>query len=242
MASGSITSWQKGGEKVEVVTDFLFLGSKITADSDCSYEIRRRLFLGRKAMTNIDSVLKCRHYSANKGLYSQGHGLPSGHVWLWELDHKDGRTPENWCLRTVVLETTPESPLDSKEIKSVYLKGDQPEYSLEGLMLKHQYFGYLVQTDNSLEKSMILGKIKGRRRRGHQWMSWLDSITDTMDMNVGKLWEMGRDREAWCAAVHGVTKIRHDWATEQQYFLMKKFRLCILAMNNTDVMFSLGDL
>jgi len=73
-------------------------------------------------------------------------------------------------------------------------------------------------------------------------MSWLDSITDTMDMNVGKLWEMGRDREAWCAAVHGVTKIRHDWATEQQYFLMKKFRLCILAMNNTDVMFSLGDL
>ena len=242
MAFSPITAWQIEGEKVEVVTNFLFLGSKITADSDCSYEIRRRLFLGRKAMTNIDSVLKCRHYSANKGLYSQGHGLPSGHVWLRELDHKDGRTPENWCLRTVVLETTPESPLDSKEIKSVYLKGDQPEYSLEGLMLKHQYFGYLVQTDNSLEKSMILGKIKGRRRRGHQWMSWLDSITDTMDMNVGKLWEMGRDREAWCAAVHGVTKIRHDWATEQQYFLMKKFRLCILAMNNTDVMFSLGDL
>ena len=95
MAFSPITAWQIEGEKVEVVSNFLFLGSKITADSDCSYEIRRRLFLGRKAMTNIDSVLKCRHYSANKGLYSQGHGLPSGHVWLRELDHKDGRTPEN---------------------------------------------------------------------------------------------------------------------------------------------------
>ena len=127
MASSPIISLQIEGENVEAVTDFLFLGSKITADSDCSHEIRRWLLLGRKAMTNLDSVLKSqRHYSADKGPYSQGYGLPSGHVWLWRLDPKEGRTPKNWCLRTVVLEKTLESPLDSKEIKPVNLKGDQP--------------------------------------------------------------------------------------------------------------------
>ena len=138
MASGPSTA-----EKVEVVTDFLFLGSKITADGDCSHEIRRWLFLGRKAMTNLDSVLKSkdikthththththtqkqRHYSANRDPYGQGYGLPSGHVWLWKLDCKEGRIPKNWCLWTVVLENTPEIPLDSKDIKPVNLKGDQ---------------------------------------------------------------------------------------------------------------------
>ena len=95
MASGPITAWQIEGEKVEVVTDFLFLGSKITADHDYSHEIRRQLLLGRKAMTNLECVEKQRHYSADKGLYSQGYGLPSGHVWLWELDCKEGRTPKN---------------------------------------------------------------------------------------------------------------------------------------------------
>ena len=156
-------------------------------------------------MTNIDSVLKCRHCSANKGRYSQGHGLPSGHVWLWQLDHKDGRTPKNWCLRTVALEKTPESPLDSKEIKSVYLM----EINLSIHWKDWCWSASILViwcTDNSLKKPMILGKIKGRRRRGCQWMSWLDSITDTMEMNLGKLWEMGRDREAWRAAVHRVTK------------------------------------
>ena len=120
-----ISAQQIEGEKVEVVTDFLLLGSKITADGDCNHKLRRCLLLGRKAMTNLDSVEKQRHYSANKGLYSQCYDLPSGHVWLWELDRKEGRTPKNWCLQTVVLEKTPESPLDSKEIKPVNLKGDQ---------------------------------------------------------------------------------------------------------------------
>ena len=125
MASSPITSWQIKGEKVEVVTDFLFLGSEITADDDYS-EIRRLLLLGRKAVTNLDKcVEKQRHYSANKGPYSQGYGLPSGHIRLWELDHKEGRAPKNWCLRTV-LERTPESPLASKELKQVNLKGNQP--------------------------------------------------------------------------------------------------------------------
>ena len=124
MASSPITSCQMEEEKVNVVTDFFFLGSKITADSDCSHEIRRQMLLGTKATTNLDSVLKSREIT-DQGLYSQGYGLPSGRVQLWELDHKKGRMPKNWWLLTVVLEKIPESPLDSKEIKPVNLKGDQ---------------------------------------------------------------------------------------------------------------------
>ena len=126
MASSPITSWQIEGEKVEVVTDFLFLGSKITADGGCSHEIRRWLLLGRKAMTNLDSVLKSRDITSNKHPYSQGYGLFSSHVQMWELDHKEGRMPKNWCFRTVVQEKTIESPLDCEEIKPVNPKGNQP--------------------------------------------------------------------------------------------------------------------
>ena len=105
MASSPITSWQTEGEKVEVVTDFLFLGSKFTTDGDCGHNIRRPLPLGRKTVTNLCAE-KQRHYSADKGSYSQGYRLPSSHVRLWELDHKEGRMPKDWCLRTVVLEKT----------------------------------------------------------------------------------------------------------------------------------------
>ena len=127
MASSPITSWQIEGEMVEAVTDFLLLDSKITVDDDCSHEIRRQLLLGRKAMTNRDSVLKSRDITLPTKVFSQGSGLPSGHVQLWELDCKKSRMPKNWCLQTsiVVLKKTPESPLDSKEIEPVNLKGDQ---------------------------------------------------------------------------------------------------------------------
>ena len=118
MASSPITSWQTERGKVEAVTDCLFLGSKITADGDSSHEIRRQLLLGRKAITNLDSVKKQRHYFANKGPYSQGYGLSSSHVRMWELDNK-GKAQKNWCFWTVVLEKTLESPLESKEIKPV---------------------------------------------------------------------------------------------------------------------------
>ena len=124
MASGPITAWQIEGEKVEVMTDFLFMGSQITADSDWSHEIRRWLPSGRKAMTKV--CWKAETLFADKGPYTQGYFLPSGHVWLWQLDHKEGRMPKNWCLQTVVLEKTSESPLYSKEIKPVNLKGNQP--------------------------------------------------------------------------------------------------------------------
>ena len=126
MASGPITSWQIDGETVETVTDFILGGSKITADGDCSHEIKRRLLLGRKVMTNLDSILKKqRHYFVNKGLFGQSYGFSSSHVWIWELDYKESWAPKNWCFWTVVLEKTLESPLDCKEIQPVRPKGDQ---------------------------------------------------------------------------------------------------------------------
>ena len=107
------------------MADFIILGSKIIADSNCSHEIKRRLHLGRKAVTKLDSVLKSRHYFANKGPSSQGYGFSSGHVWMWELDYKESWAPENWCLWTVVLEKTLQGPLDCKETQSVHPKGNQ---------------------------------------------------------------------------------------------------------------------
>ena len=130
-ASGPITSWQIEEEKVEAVTDFLSMGSKITADGDCCQslpEIKRHLLLGRKAMTNLDSVLKSKdiYLFADKGLYSQSYGLSSSHVQMWELDHKEGWASKNWCFQTVVLEKVLDNPLDSKEIKPVNPKRNQP--------------------------------------------------------------------------------------------------------------------
>ena len=115
MASGPITSWERDGETVETVSDFIFLGSKITTDGDCSHEIKRRLLLGRKAMTNLDSILKSTSL-ADKSLYSQSYGFSSSHVWMWELDCEKGWALKNRCFWTVVLEKTLESPLDCKEI------------------------------------------------------------------------------------------------------------------------------
>ena len=125
MASGPIISWQIDGETMEIVTDFILLGSKITVDGDCSHEIKRFLLLGRKVMTNLDSILKSRHYFVNKGPYSQGNGFSSGHVRMWELDYKESWVQKNWCFWTVVLEKTLESPLDCKEIQAVHPKGNQ---------------------------------------------------------------------------------------------------------------------
>ena len=125
MASGTITSWQIDGETVETVADFIFLGSKITADGDCSHEIKRRLLLGRKVMTNLDSILKSRHYFVNKDLSSQGYGFSSGHVWMWELDYIESLAPKNCCFWTVVLEKTLESSLGCKEMQPVHPIGDQ---------------------------------------------------------------------------------------------------------------------
>ena len=172
MISSPITSWQIEGGKVEAVIEFIFLSSKITVDGDCSHEVKRCLLLGGKAMINLD-YWKAKMSFSDKGPYSQSLGFSSSHVWMWELDHKESRMPKNWCFWTVVLEKTIESPLDCKEIKPVHPKGNQhwilagrTDAEAEAPIL----WLHLWRRADSLEKTMMLGKIEGRRRRGQQRM------------------------------------------------------------------------
>ena len=131
-------------------------------------------------------IKKQTHYFADRCPCSQSYGFSRSHVWTWELDYKESWTLKNWCFWSVMLEKTLESPLDSKEIQPVHPKGSQSWYSLEVLLLdlKLQYFGHLMWRTDSLEKTLMLGKIEGRRKRGRQRMRWLDGITDLMDMSL----------------------------------------------------------
>ena len=228
MASSPITSWQIDGETVGTVSDFISGGSKITGDGDCSHEIKRHLLLGRKAMTNLDSILKSRDITLPTNVCLVKTMIFP--VVMYGCESWTIKKAERWridafelcCWRRLL-----RVPWTARRSTQSILKEISPGCWLEGLTLKLklQYFGHLMWRTDSLEKTLTLGMIEGGRRRGGQRMRWLDGITDLMGMSLSELQELVMDRDAWHAAIHGVTKHRiwlRDWTELNRNSLNEK--------------------